>query len=235
MTRTLSVALVALALAAPVAAQETGRPPQPVVVAQGEGIVRATPDRAFVTVAAEARAKGPRDAQRQNAEAMAAVQQKLTEAKVASDAIRTLSVDLQPEFDYVDGRQRPRGYVARNAIEIRLDDVERVGEIVDLVVSAGATSIRHIRFDLKDRDTAERSALRRAAADARARAEAAAAGAGRQVGEVLRIQEGGTAGTPPPRPMMMAEAVRVEGAAQTPVAPGEIEIRARVTITMALK
>jgi uncharacterized protein YggE len=231
--RSLSIALVLLGATA-AAAQDAERRAQPVVVAQGEGIVRATPDRAFVTVAAEARARSPKDAQRQNAEAMTAVRGKLKEANVADDAIRTLSVDLQPEFDYAEGRQRLRGYVARNAIEIRLDEVDRVGDVMDLVVTAGATSIRSVHFDLKDRDSAERQALRRAAADARARAEAAAAGAGRQVGEVVRLQEEGTFRPEPPRPMMMAE-MRAEAAQQTPVSPGELEIRARVTITMALQ
>ena len=236
MIRALSLSLMLFGAAA--SAQEPSQPnprAQPVVVAQGEGLVRTAPDRAFVTVAAEARARSPKDAQRQNAEAMTAVRAKLKDAKVPDEAVRTLSVDLQPEFDYADGRQRLRGYVARNAIEIRLDDVERVGEIVDLVVTAGATSIRHIHFDLKDRGAAERQALRRAAADARGRAEAAAAGAGRQVGEVVRIQEEGTFSPPPPRPMMMAEMRADMAAQQTPVSAGELEIRARVTITMALK
>jgi len=234
--RVLSLALMLSGAAA--SAQEAAQPnprAQPVVVAQGEGLVRAAPDRAFVTVAAEARARSPKDAQQQNAQAMTAVRGKLKDAKVPDDSIRTLSVDLQPEFDYTEGRQRLRGYVARNAIEIRLDDVDRVGEIADLVITAGATSIRNIHFDLKDRDAAERQALRRAAADGRARAEAAAAGAGRQVGEVVRIQEEGTFRPEPPRPMMMAEMRADMAAPQTPVSPGQLEIRARVTITMALK
>ena len=64
-----------------------------------------------------------------------------------------------------------------------------MGEILDLAVGSGATSVSGVRFDLKDRAAAEREALKRAVADARARADAAAAGAGVKVDRVLRIEE----------------------------------------------
>lgn len=207
----------------------------PVVVTNGEGIVTAAPDRAFVVVTAESRAKQPRDAQRQNAEAMNAVQEKLRAARVPKEAIRTTSFTLQQEFDYVNGKQVPRGFVARHAIEVRIDEIARVGEIIDAAVTSGATSVSQIRFDLKDRAGTEREALRLAVADARARAEAAAAGAGRSIERVLKIQE--TRDTlPRPIPMPMTTAARVGlEQAPTPVAQGEIEIRAFVTLTASIR
>ena len=74
--------------------------PADVIVTTGEAIVRRAPDRAFVTVTVETRAKGPRDAQRLNAEAMSAVQQRLDQARVPKDAVRTQGYDLQQEFDF---------------------------------------------------------------------------------------------------------------------------------------
>jgi uncharacterized protein len=79
--------------------------------------------------------------------------------------------------------------VPRNTISLRIDNVDRVGELLDLVVSAGATSVDNIRFDLKCRDRLERDALRLAVADARARAVAAAAGSGFSFDRILRIEE----------------------------------------------
>src|SRR5262249_26099842 len=115
-----TVMLAILLLALPQAAvQETLN----VVVTTGEAVVQRAPDRAFVTIVSEARAKGSRDAQRLNAEAMAAVQQRLAQAGIAKDAIRTLGVDLQQEFDFPQGRRVPREYVARNTIEARIDDL----------------------------------------------------------------------------------------------------------------
>jgi hypothetical protein len=207
------------------------------VVTVGEGLVRAVPDRATVTLTAEARAKSPREAQRQNAQAMTAVQQALRGAGLAETAVRTRAYELQPEFDYRDGKQALRGYLARNSIEVRLDDVGRVGEIIDLAVGSGATSVGDIQFELADRAAREREALRLAVVDARARAEAMAAGLGRALAAVVRVEEQGAVETPPPMPRAMA--MRAEAMAASapapPVAPGEVELRARVTLTARLK
>ena len=115
-----------------------------------------------MSIAAESRAKSPRDAQRANADAMTAVLGRLKGAGLPADAVRTSGYDLQPEFDYTNGKQVLRGYIARNSIEVRVDNIARVGEMPDLAVGSGATSVSGVRFDLKDRTSAEREALKRA-------------------------------------------------------------------------
>jgi uncharacterized protein YggE len=212
-------------------AQEPALPSPPVVVTIGQATIMAAPDRAFVTIAAESRSKNSAEAQRLNADAMTAVMARLQQAGIQKEAIRTLAYDLQPEFDYANGRQTLRDYVARNSIEVRLDDMTRVGVVLDAAGSGGATSIGGIRFDVHNREVVEREALRQAVADARARADAAAAGAGRTIDRVIRVQEDG-APEMPPRPMFRAA---MEQMASTPIAPSTVEIHARVTLTAALK
>jgi uncharacterized protein YggE len=207
-----------------------------VVYATGEGIVRATPDRARVTVTAEARDRVPRAAQEKNAQAMTAVQARLNELGIPSDAIRTTSVDLQPQYDYPDGRQRLREYVARNSIEVRVDDMARLGEIIDAAVTAGAAEVSSIRFELKQREALERDALKQAVADARARADAMAAAAGRTLDRIVRLDDQIRPSVPPPMPFAArAREDAVAAAPATPVAPGETEIRAKVSLTATLK
>lgn len=231
MTRTFGLVLAALVVAAPrMTAQEPAPAAPPVVVTTGHATLTAMPDRAFVTIAAESRSKISADAQRQNAEAMTAVMQKLQQAGVAREAVRTIGYDLQPEFDYANGRQTLRGYVARNTIEARVDAIDRVGAVVDAAGSGGATSIGGVRFDVKNRETLERDALRQAVAEARARAEAAAAGAGRTVDRVIRIEEERAPDIV--RPMMR---MAVAEGAPTPIAPSTVEITAKVTLTAALR
>lgn len=228
--------VVWLTLAAPAVAQVSAaaQPEPQVVVTTGEGVIRRAPDRAWVTISAESRARTPREAQKINADAMSAVMARLKSSGLQPDAIQTSSYDLQPEFDYANGRQTLRGYVARNSVQVRVDDLPRLGEILDASVGSGATSISSIRFDMRDRTAAEREALRLAVADARARADAAASGAGMRVDRVLRIEEQRSVGVPQPRPMVMA--MRAEGAeTTTPIAAGELDIRAQVTLTAAIR
>lgn len=225
--------LLALALAAgPVAAQPQAVEP-PTVAVSGEGVVNAVPDRASVAVSVESRAVAQREAQGKTASVMKAVQDRLRALGVPADAIRTTGVNLFIDADYVNGRRITKGYVSTNAIDVRIDAIERVGEIVDAVVAAGATSVSEVRFDVKNRVALEREALKLAVQDARARAEAMAVGAARTIDRVLRIEEHGV---PTPMPMpVRAMAMKEAAMADTPVAAGQMEFRARVTLTATLK
>jgi uncharacterized protein len=230
--------MVALCVIAPAArAQEPSPPPPrpspPVVVANGQATVRLPPDLAYLTMATETRAPRPAEAQQQNARAMTAVRQKLEAAQLPKDSVRTVSYTLEEEFEYGPNRRTSKGFHAVNTIEVRVDDISRVGEILDLGVGAGATSAGNIRFDLKDRAGAERQALRLAVADARMRAEAAAAGANAALVSVIRIEEQGAV-VPPPRPVVM-RAAAAEAQPETPMTPGQIEIEARVQLTATIK
>lgn len=208
------------------------RPPQPpTVVANGHATVKRAPDRAFVSFATETRASKPDQAQKDNARAMEKVRSQLRDNKIADDAIRTISFNLREDVDWVNGKRVSRGYAVSNVIEVRVDALDSLGTLLDQVVTAGATSVGGIRFDLKDRDGAEREALRLAVADARARAEAAAAGAGVRIVSVQTIEEQGAADVPRPMPMMQMRAEMAADAPSTPVAAGEIEIQATVRLT----
>ena len=226
--------LLALPVAPAWAQTATSSSENPVIVTTGEAEIKRAPDRAWVAIRAESRAKDPKDAQRQNVDAMSAVMAKLKGMALGEDAIRTLSYELQPEFDYANGRQTLRGYVARNTIEVRLDDIAKVGDVLGAAVGSGATSVGGLRFDLKNRESAEREALRLAVADARGRADAAAQGAGVKIDRIVRIEE---IREPEIRPMpqMRTMAQEVAADASVPITPGTIEIRSHVRLTASIK
>ena len=224
-------ALVALLLMAPTASAQTPDPPS--IAVNGEGSVKVAPDQAWVRIGTESRSKVSKEAQQRNAEVMTAVQQKLTALGIPKDAVRTVGIDLQPEFDYQNGRQTLRGYVARNTIEVRIDDFAKVGDVLDAAVSSGATNVHDLRFDVKNRDAVEQQALQRAVEDGLAKANTVAAAAKRGVDRILRIEENFLGG---PQPVERAVMMRMSAAdASTPVAAGEIEIRAQVRLTVAIK
>jgi uncharacterized protein len=230
-----AIALFVTALTAASAfAQPTPQLP-PVIVTTGEGVVKQAPDRAFVTIAAESRARTAQDAQRMNVDAMTAVIDKIKALGIPAEAIQTTGYNLQPQFDYTNGKQTLRGYMARNSVQVRVDALAKTGDIISAAVGTGATSVGDVRFDLKDRDGVEREALRLAVQDARRRADSAAAGASVTIDRVIRIEE--ERAQPIVRPMRMgtmAETVAVQ-AGPAPIEAGEIEIRARVTLTAAIR
>lgn len=231
---------LALTLLASLPATAQTPPSQPapdLVIASGEGVVKRAPDQAFVTVAAEARSRQPAEAQTQNAAVATAIRSRLSDFKLATDAVRTVSVDMQPQFDWANGKQTLRGYVATNVIEVRLDDVTRVGDVIDAVIAAGATRVTGVRFTLKDMAGIEQQALKLASAAALARATAMAEGVGRNIDRVVRLDETGSDTVPPPRPVMMRlRGEAADGAApETPVTAGDVEARVSVTLHALLR
>jgi uncharacterized protein YggE len=207
------------------------------VSTMGEAVVEAAPDRAWIMLTAESRASNPREAQKRNADAMNPVLDKLKAAGIPAEAIRTVGYDLQQAWDYGNNRRVSRGYVARNSVDVRIDNIDRVGELLEIAVGSGATSVGGIRFDIKDRGKLEREALRMAVVDARARAEAAAAGAGMGIERIMRIDAHGVGAPPPPRPLMMMrqEAAAAGDASAPPIEAGNLQVRAQVTLTAVLK
>lgn len=222
------VLLSSLALAQ---AQAVNDPPS--IVVSGEGVVKVAPDQAWARIGTESRSKNSKDAQQQNASVMTAVQQKLSALGIPKDAIKTVGVDLQLEFDYRDGRQTPRGYVARNTIEVRVDELAKLGDVLDAAVGSGATNLHGLRFDVKDREKQEQQALQLAVVNAMEKAQAVAAGAKRGIDRILRIEESFVGREP--QPMMMERAMAARADASTPVEAGELALRAQVRVTAAIK
>jgi uncharacterized protein YggE len=233
-----SAALVAIWAAPAVSGAQT-LPPQgpPVIVVTGEGVVKQAPDRAWVQIAAENRARTAAEAQRVNVDAMTAVIDKIKATGIPQDAIQTSGYNLQPEFDYSNGKRNLRDYVARNSVRVRVDALPSLGTLITAVVGTGATEVNDVRFDLKNRGAAEREALRLAVEDARHRADAAAAGAGVTIDRVLRIQEQRQGEVV--RPMMsnarLSTMSEAGAAAPTPIEAGDIELHASVTLTASIK
>lgn len=238
MIRRTALALgLAVAIIVPVFAQSPAQE-TPRISTQGQASFKLAPDVAWVTVAAEARASRPGEAQRQAAEAMTAVQAAVKTLSLAANAIKTLQYSLQPDMEYVNGSARVKGYLARNSIEIRVDDIDKLGSVIDAAGASGAASVSGMRFDVKNRDVIEKQALAAAARDGVARAKAIAEGLGEQVGAVLQIQDQRLYSAQPQMAMREATGGRGGGALaapQTPIEPGEIEIRAQMTVVVAIK
>lgn len=212
-------------------AQNVQEPPS--INTQGDATVRQAADLAWVQIAVEARGAKPEDARRQAATAMTSVMTALRRS-VSSDDIKTASFSLEPEMDFSNNRQQIRGYIARNRLEVRVSDLEKLPAVLDASVAGGATSIAGLRFDTQKRETLELQALQTAVEDAMARAEAIARGAKRSLGPIIRISEQRMSAQPMFR-TLAADSGIAQSRAETPITPGEVEIRAQVSLTVGIR
>jgi uncharacterized protein len=228
----LTLAAVAL-LAAPALAQQ---PAVRLITMTGSGTVQAEPDRAWVSVGIEARAPQTATARQAAAATMEAIQRRLKALGIPDAAIRTSMFNVQQDWMVTQGQRTPRGYVVSNQVDIRVDDIKTLAPVIDESLAAGANNIRGVRWDLTNRDALERQALQRAYADARTRAEVIAAAAGSTLGDLYAAQEARAGAIRPT--MAFAETVQAQASAvvaDTPVSPGQIDIRATVTASFVIR
>lgn len=200
----------------------------PVVTVAAEGRVEAVPDMATVRLEVTRRAGEPGAALEEMSAAAAAVLEQLQEAGIAARDVQTSGLSLQPVWVYDDERreQRLTGYEAGSTVTVRVRDLAVLGGVLDAAVAAGADGLGGLSFGLSQEAALRDEARRRALTEALRRAALYAEAAGVPLGPVTRIDEEGAS---PPRPPAgrMGDMVMAEG---VPVAAGELEIVARVTV-----
>jgi uncharacterized protein YggE len=223
-------AFAALAMAAlPAAADEPEQARTLTVIGQAE--ISAVPDLAIVTLGATSEAESAAGALNANNVAMAGVIETLRAAGIEARDIQTSGLTLSPRYVYPQRQgsgDKPRlvGYLASNQVTVRLRDLAGLGALLDKLVSAGATDIRGIVFDLQDRNRLLDDARRRAVEDARRKAALYAEAAGVRLGSLSSLSE---ESMPVMRPMAARNyAATAPAAAPVPVETGEMTLEIRL-------
>lgn len=223
--RVLAVAVLAL-LAAPACAAEARADTDSLTVT-GSGEVRVVPDVALVSLGVETRSAHAGDAIRENNRLMSQVAQAIRRLEIPERNIQTSQLSVSREYEPAPEGQRPRPvYVVRNTVSIRLQDVRRVGAVIDAATEAGANTVQGVTFVSEKDQEARQQALRDAVRDAQSKAETIARALGVRLAGVESVVE---AGGPIVYPQAAA-ADALAARAPTPVFAGENVIRATVTV-----
>lgn len=222
--------LLVLCLIVAGAAQADDTPREIVVTAEGR--VAAAPNMAELTISVT------RDARRADvaldgvAEGVAGLFGVLDAAGIEARDRRTSGLSLQPRWDRNSGSSAPRivGYVASNRVTVRVRDLDQLGGLITDTVGDGANALSGLTFVVADPAPLEREARRRAVVAAMDKAALYAETAEVTLGALKTIRDG-TSLTPSPGPMMAEMALRSDA---MPIAEGEVEIRATVTMIYAI-
>lgn len=208
-------------------AQTPARDLTPTIVAGGEGRREVQPDKATIVLGVQTRSRTPAAAASANADRMTAIRAALTRAGVPAKDISTAHYSL-----YFEQGRTPADtqYVASNMVTVETRQLDKVGQIIDTGLGAGANNINSLQYDLSDRTATQTAALGDAVGHARRQAEAMAAAAGGRLGELVEL----TTQQPQYQPYAMdvaryRMAAEMSVAAPTPVSPGSVSIYATVT------
>jgi uncharacterized protein YggE len=135
----------------------------------GDARVSAKPDRVQIDLGVQTQAPLSQDAANNNARALDAVLAAVRKAAGPSGQLKTVSYSLSPNYQYHSSGGEPTitGYSALNVVQVTLDDLGRIGDVIDAATRAGANRVQGIQFTLRDQDAVRAAALREAATRAR--------------------------------------------------------------------
>ena len=221
--RTLALLIAVAGLRAPAQAQDL---PKPVVTVTGEASVSVTPDLAQVRVGVTSQAPTARETSEANNAVMTRVIAAIKDFGITDKDFQTSRLSLVPIQEPPRGSELARisAFRASNQLTVKVQPIEKVSELIDRLVAAGANEITGIELRVSSPSQVLDAARADAIANARHKAEIYARAAGIRLGRPISINEGEGAGGP----------VFTRQAADLPIAPGERTLRVSVTVAFEL-
>src|SRR5436190_4830721 len=210
--------------------QRPENPPPPVMVVSGSAQIFVAPDEAVIRLGIVRQSSNAQAAQEQASAVTQEILNGLGRVGVRANQIQTARLVLTPVYAprNPDSRDAPRivSYNATNTVSVRLDNLALVGAAIDEGLKAGANQLEGVQFGLRNDLPARQQALKQAVEEARSKAEVMAGALRVNLGEVIEASESGTSAVP----FAEAPMARLALAADTPVAPGQLQVQANVTI-----
>jgi len=223
------------AATAPAWAQGAAAPPAlSSIRVSGDARVSARPDRVLIDLGVQTQAPLSQDAASANARQLEAVLAAVRKAGGPGAQLKTLTYSLSPNYQYHSSGGEPTivGYTALNVVQVTLDELARIGDVIDAATRAGANRVQGIQFTLRDQDAVRAAALREAATRARAEADVLAGALSLRVLRVLTAEESSPQIIPVRARMAVARAAVSAAEVPTPVEAGTLEVSASVALTV---
>jgi len=206
------------------------------VLVTGDSIVQARPDTAIVTISVVTQSKRALEAQQENANRTDAVIRALKDIAGPGSEIKTSGYSLQPQRTYREN-QPPTiiGYEARNTVTVTLNNLAKVGSVIDAASQAGANDVAGIAFTLRQDRPARDQALAQATRTAVGKAQVIAQALGGRVAHIVEVEEAGFVRPRPLDQMQTMSAGIARRAMATPIEVGSLDITSRVQLVAMIE
>lgn len=192
----------------------------------GEGKVYTKPDIAKVSLSVVTEGRNIKSVQDDNSEEINKVINFLKDFGIEEKDIKTTNYGLYPRYNYED-RRIPQiiGYEITQTLEIKIKNLEKIGEILEQSVSVGINQVSSLRFEVDDDEKLKEEARNLAIKDAKEKAKILASQLGVKMLKISGYDEGAGYDYPTYRELGMG------GAAEAPqIQVGENEIIVNVTL-----
>lgn len=201
----------------------------------GVGVVYLTPDIVYINIGVNTQRPDAAEAVDVNKEQTSKVIQAIKDFGVDEKDIRTTNFSIwsNPQYDPA-GQISGTTYSVDNTVNVTVRDLDKLGDLLDAAIDAGANNIYSIQFDVEDKTEATKKARTQAVEDAKVEAQELAEAAGVELVTIDSINyyestptaymegKGGGGGA-------------VSDVAAVPIQPGQLAISVTVNVTYSIK
>ncbi|MFN8487137.1 MAG: SIMPL domain-containing protein [Caldilineaceae bacterium] len=234
---TLSLGLLGW-LRTPVAKAQDAAPAVPrTITVVGEGQVSIKPDTAHANIGVEVVKPTVKEASAENKKVIATVLEVLKKQGIAEKDIQTSGFSIFAERFSQEGSgngDQVRYHVSNNVMVV-IRNLDKVGDVLDAAIEAGANNIYGVDFSLEDTSKIQSDARAKAIADAKAKAEDLGKLTGVTIGDVVSVSEvvGGN-GADYTSNFSKASGGGMGGGAAVPVNAGELKLTMQLQVVYAI-
>lgn len=206
----------------------------PLITVTGESVVRVKPDEVTMTFGVETKNTDAKVAKTENDKLMSDILKYLKSQKIDPKNIQTDYVRLNSMYIY-DDKERKEEFRAVNTVSLKITDISKYEEISAGLVDRGINKIDQVSFGASKIKEYEAEARVQAIKAAKEKAQALASAIGQSTGKAYYINETSSEVIPYPRYGMMKAMDYAESSANGPtIAPGELEVKGKVTVSFVL-
>lgn len=226
---------IGLLLSLNLPAQELGVPAAPHVLTTGSAELSVPADMATLNFNIAVQDKETQVA-RQGVDArVASFVGALQGAGFKSQDLTAGNLTLFPEYLYSSGQPpKPNGYKASRDVSVRLYQLDRLGQIIDIALKSGLTAVQSIQYGVKDQSELQNKVRQQAITDSQSKAAELAKAYGAKLGKVYSIQYQ----TQTPTPVLMRGMMKsmADGApTPAPYLAEDVHFSDNVTVVFSLE
>ena len=128
----------------------------PTLTVRGSGEAAAAADQALIQLGAVAQSERAADAQKQVNRVVGAILAATKAAGISEQNISTTELTLVPVYERTsrgpaEQANLPRivGYLANNVVRVEIHDINKIGDVIDAGIGAGANRLEGLTFGLR--------------------------------------------------------------------------------------
>ncbi len=203
----------------------------------GSGLVYLNPDVAYINIGVRTESPTATEAVSANNTQTQQVINSLENSGVDAKDIRTTNFSIYPntQYDQQTGKPTSTTYSVDNTVYVTVHQLDKLGDLLDAAVQAGANNINSIQFDVFNKSSAIKQARDQAVKDAQTQAQELASTADVTLGNVQTISFTNNIPQPVTDVFSQNRSLAAAPAASVPISSGQLTLTATVDITYQLK